>query len=153
MHVTLRTELTEVQRAAFAELFEALPGEGMIVRAAFRVTSTGRLVVSGLLIGGDVLTADMLRRVPIAQLEEMVNSEDYNPLEAIEALPPLRRGDDPVEFSKLVAEHYKAWARAVPNPVAKMADRAGVKLPTVHGWIREARLRGLLPPAKRGKAQ
>ena len=73
--------------------------------------------------------------------------------QALADLPPLRRSPDlsAEDFSHLVADHYRLWAEAVPNPAAAMAAEHGVKLPTMHGWIREARLRGLLPKAQRGK--
>jgi hypothetical protein len=68
------------------------------------------------------------------------------------ALPPLERGSlSALEFSEVVADHYKVWARYVPTPAAGMGKRWGVKSATVHSWIREARLRGLLPEAERGK--
>jgi hypothetical protein len=154
-------ELSGAKRAALEELLgeiDAVAGvevPGATGYAVFRRTSTGRRVLSGLLIGSEAITADMLRRVPVARLEELVNWPGREALEEIEALPPLRRSSapDPEEFSRLVAHHYLLWAQVVANPAAKMADRAGAKLPTVHGWIREARLRGLLPAAKRGKAQ
>jgi hypothetical protein len=57
----------------------------------------------------------------------------------------------PEQISELVAQHYKTWARGVPHPAAAMAAEANAKLATVHTWIREARLRGYLPPAQRGK--
>ena len=67
-------------------------------------------------------------------------------------LPPLRRGDlSAVEFSALVASHYKIWARYVAKPAAAMANEWDVNGNTVHGWIGDARLRGLLPEAERGK--
>jgi hypothetical protein len=154
-------ELTEAQRAAFEELLGGVDTAasvdvgGVTARAAFRRTPAGRYVLAGLLIGGEALTADMLRQVPVARLEELVNFEGREVFEEIDALPRLRResGTDPEEFSRLVVRHYRLWAKVVPNPATRMAVRAGVNVSTVHSWIREARLRGLLPPAKRGKAQ
>lgn len=130
---------------------------GAAVWAQFTETESGRQILSGLLLLGDAITADMLRKVPVSALE---NSESLTN-RAAEArlkderarLPRLERDEDmsPEDFSRLVAEHYKAWARAVPHPAAAMAAEADVKPPTMHTWIREARLRGFLPPAKRGK--
>jgi hypothetical protein len=152
-------DLTPAQRAAFEELLGRVDFSatsymaGATAHAAFRRTSAGRLVLSGLLIGGEAITADMLRQVSVAGLEKLANSETLEVLREIEALPPLKRTSGaPEDFSRLVAQHYTLWAKVVPNPAANMADRAGSKVSTVHSWIREARLRGLLPPAKRGKA-
>lgn len=116
----------------------------------------GRPVITGLVITGDVLTAESLRRVPVriieqAMAESRAGTEEQMRAE-LEALPPLERGDLPAAaFSQLVADHYRIWARYVSRPAAGMAERWGVKSATMHGWIREARLRGLLPEAERGK--
>jgi hypothetical protein len=110
--------------------------------------------VSALLLVGEALTAETLRRVPMSAIENSANlsRQDVN-RKALVDLPPLRRSPDlsAEQFSQLVADHYRLWAEAVPNPAAAMAAEHGVKLPTVHGWIREARLRGMLPKARRGK--
>lgn len=123
---------------------------------------TGRPVLGGLLLLADeAITADMLRKVPVTNLENGVVVSLFDEearaafAEELEALPPLMRteGVTPEDFSALVAEHYKLWAKAVPNPAAAMSAHANIKPPTLHGWIREARLRGLLPPAKRKKGR
>lgn len=138
------------------------------VWAGFRTGENGRQVLAGIVIMGDAITADMLHSVPIAAMENgrnlgrrLVDNEDLARIandvvrEELAKLTPLQQADrsDPVEFSRLVAEHYKVWDRAVPHPVAAMAAEAKVKAPTVHTWVREARLRGFLPPARRGKAR
>lgn len=121
-------------------------------RAAAQLTRgpSGRLIVSGLLILDPAITTDRLKSVPIRAIED-----DANRSESTKAtkLPPLtREGRSPEEFAQLVADHYRAHAAVVANPVAAMAAAAGVKPPTVHTWVREARLRGLLPPASRRKS-
>lgn len=124
-------------------------------RAAAKFTEgkDGRLVMSGLLVLDEVITTDRLKSVPVRTLENSWNlTRSVDAREEIRDLPKLERGGrPPEEFAQLVAEHYKAWAAIVPHPVAAMAADAGVKAPTVHGWVREARLRGFLPPAQRGK--
>ncbi|MEJ7772527.1 MAG: hypothetical protein WKF51_11550 [Geodermatophilaceae bacterium] len=129
-----------------------VPGTGYVV--LYSPASSGRLVVSALLLVGEALTSDTLRHVPISAFENAANlsRHDVN-RQALADLPPLRRSPElsSEEFSKLVADHYLLWAAAVPNPASAMAAEHGVKLPTMHGWIREARLRGLLPRAQRGK--
>ena len=122
--------------------------------AQFTEGKDGRLVMSGLLVLDDAITTDRLKSVPVRTLENSWNlTRSIDAREEIRDLPTLERaGRAPEEFAQLVAEHYRAWAAIVPHPVAAMAADAGVKAPTVHGWVREARLRGFLPPAARGKA-
>jgi DNA-directed RNA polymerase specialized sigma24 family protein len=129
---------------------------GLEVGARYARSDSGRWVLTGVVLMGDALTADQLRAVPVAALENSMNLSDEGAEAArveIEKLPPLARqaGMSPEEFSDLVAQHYRAWAALVPHPAAAIASAQGVKVPTVHTWIREARLRGLLPPARRGK--
>lgn len=132
---------------------------GVELCAQYRQTDSGRWVVSGLLLRGDALTADQLRRVPMAALENSQNLSDSDAIDRVRAdlqgVPELRRADGmgPEDFSRLVAEHYTVWARYVRHPADAIAAEYGVKPPTVHTWIREARLRGFLPPAQRGKAK
>jgi len=131
-----------------------IPGAALV--AQFTESESGRWVLSGVLLLGEAITADQLRKIPVATLENSVNLTNQTARkfmdEVIAQLPVLERGDlAPEEFSRRVAEHYRAWAKVVPHPAAEMAGHAGVKAPTVHTWIREARLRGFLPPARRGK--
>lgn len=67
---------------------------------------------------------------------------------------PLRRpdGTNPQEFYRQVAEAYAAVVLTTSKPAKVMAEEAGVPVGTVHRWIREARRRGYLPPARRGRA-
>lgn len=122
--------------------------------AQFTEGKDGRLVMSGLLILDDAITTDRLKSVPVRTLENSWSlTRNADVREEIRGLPRLsREGRTPEEFAGLVAQHYKAWAAIAPHPVAAMAADAQVKAPTVHGWVREARLRGFLPPASRGKA-
>ncbi|MFB6392690.1 hypothetical protein [Polymorphospora lycopeni] len=118
----------------------------------------GRLTVTGVLMLGkaSVSGAD-LRKVPIGAIESAANLGVERGAERARAelakLPPLQRsGQSQEEWSKLVAQHFTAWAKATPHPAAAMAAEWKVNRQTVNAWIREARLRGLLPPARRGKA-
>lgn len=67
---------------------------------------------------------------------------------------PLRRpdGTNPERFYKQVAEAYSEAVLATSKPAKVMAEEAGVPVGTVHRWIREARRRGYLPPARQGRA-
>lgn len=130
---------------------------GVALFARFKENQQGRQVMTGLLLLADVLTAEQVRKVPVGALENSQNltaGGAYNRMRAeLAELAPLRRDDmAPEDFSRLVAQHFKVWARYVPHPAAAMAAEWNVKAPTVHTWIREARLRGDLPPARRGKS-
>jgi hypothetical protein len=154
-------ELEQLLRESFGGddwycLSETDSGIGADLYAGFTRSPSGRLVLSGLVVLGGAITADMLRKVPVAALENSENiTHQQSVREDVDRLPPLNRAEatSAEDFSRLVAEHYRSWARVVPHPAAAMAADAGVKLPTVHSWVREARLRGYLPPARRGKAQ
>lgn len=125
------------------------------VLAAFLPDEHGRRVLAGIMLLGEAITAEMLRQVPIAAIENSRNLTEQDVRDKIRKLTPLQDADrsEPDAFSDLVATHYKLWAAAVPHPVAAMAADAHVKPATVHTWVREARLRGLLPRTRRGKAQ
>lgn len=120
----------------------------------FRADENDRRVLAGILLISDAITAEMLRSIPVTAIETTQNS-DVAVHDELAKLTPLQSADrsDSEAFSRLVATHYKIWARAVPHPVANMASAASVKPATVHTWVREARLRGLLPPARRGKGK
>jgi hypothetical protein len=66
----------------------------------------------------------------------------------------LRRpdGEDPEEFYRLVSRAYAEYAAETKAPAREMAEEAGVPVTTVHRWVREARRRGFLPPARKGRA-
>ena len=67
---------------------------------------------------------------------------------------PLGRpdGTDPDEFYRLVSRAYGEYATETNAPAKAIAEEAGVPVTTVHRWIREARRRGFLPPARKGRA-
>jgi hypothetical protein len=154
----VETQLGELLGGEWAGYYrgQILPGSALWAR--FTKSESGRQVLSGLLLLGDAITGEQLRKVPVAVMENSQNlTEAYwkgELREDLAKLPPLQRQSDmsAEDFSRLVAEHYRAWAKAVPSPAAAIAAEWGVKPPTVHSWIREARLRGFLPPARRGKS-
>lgn len=67
---------------------------------------------------------------------------------------PLVRpdGSDPERFYARVAEAYNDLIGETSAPAPLLAQEAGVPVPTVHRWIAEARRRGHLPPARKGRA-
>jgi hypothetical protein len=114
----------------------------------------GHQRLTGLLIlaEDEPITARDLRKISVEAIENALSlTAHHEAEEELKRRPPLRResGEAPADFSRKVADYYSAWERIVPNPAAAMAKQYGVKSPTLHAWIREARLRGLLPPAKR----
>ncbi len=68
--------------------------------------------------------------------------------------PRLTRPDGtaPEEFYPRVAAAYSEYAPRTRAPAKEMAAEAGVPITTAHRWIREARRRGFLTPARKGKA-
>jgi len=79
---------------------------------------------------------------PLAELQEL-----------LAGLPESNRRRGGTRLYELVAAVYLAQVDAgVRTPSAVIASATGCPLPTVQGWVRRARLRGLLPPARRGTA-
>jgi len=68
--------------------------------------------------------------------------------------PALTRPDreDLDGFYARVAAAYQEYAAITNAPAAAIAGEAGVPVTTVHRWVREARRRGQLPPARKGRA-
>jgi hypothetical protein len=68
--------------------------------------------------------------------------------------PRLTRPDgaSPEEFYPRVAAAYSQYVSRTRAPAKEMAAEAGVPITTAHRWIREARRRGFLTPARKGKA-
>lgn len=132
---------------------------GVRVYATWGEQSDGRMVVTGLCLRGSAehpLTADALRAVPIGRLEAAPNEiRATSARRALDQVAPLTRPGDQVsgdEFYKIVAAHYRWHVSVSHKPAAEMAAAAEVPVVTVHRWIREARRRGFLPPARKGKA-
>lgn len=67
---------------------------------------------------------------------------------------PLGRpdGSDPDGFYRRVADEYTTLTMATRSPAKVIAAQVGVPVTTVHRWIREARSRGFLGPARKGRA-
>jgi hypothetical protein len=67
---------------------------------------------------------------------------------------PLTRpdGSNPDAFYRQVAEAYRYTVQHTRKVAMALAEEADVPVGTVHRWIREARRRGFLPAARRGRA-
>lgn len=64
--------------------------------------------------------------------------------------PPV--GRITAEFLGDIAEAYRWYTAAGKSPAPAISEVANVPVRTVHRWIYEARKRGILPPARQGRA-
>mgnify|MGYP000947187112 CR=1 FL=1 len=104
-------------------------------------------------------TSTVVCRDPLA--EAILDTWNLTPQDADEVYAtsdetrePLKRptGQEPDEFYRRVAEAYTEVIRQTRAVAPVLAEEADVPVRTVHGWIRESRRRGFLPPGKRGRA-
>lgn len=118
--------------------------------------SNGRSQIAGLCVMGGPIRANTLRSIPIGRLENLpaAIAETMPRDRFLAELSPLMRGKDeaPEEFADRVAYYYRVFTGMSSKPAKAIADHSGVPVTTVRGWVREARLRGKLPPGTRGKA-
>lgn len=115
------------------------------------------------------VTVNLLRQLPLADVErqrdkelagirrlarKMVAAASLMELKDLLAdLPDGERRRVPPRFYRLVADVYLTQVNAGSrSPSAFIAEATRNPLPTVQGWVRRARLRGHLPPARRGAA-
>lgn len=70
-------------------------------------------------------------------------------IDATLEVPPARPFGD--EFYRMVAALYSRLAHGTRGPAGRIADANGVELTQVHLWVKEARRRGFLGPAQKGK--
>lgn len=97
----------------------------------------GRRQVGELRISGGVVRSGDLRAVPIEAIEGWANR-------SVEPLPDVAEMD-----RGRLLEVWEAYAERFAHPAAELARRSGLKPPTIHTWVREARMRGQLPPTAR----
>lgn len=67
-------------------------------------------------------------------------------------LNELRDGGLSDEFYAELAKIYREAVAETRAPAKLIADELGIPVGTVHRWVREARLAGALPPARKGAA-
>jgi hypothetical protein len=72
--------------------------------------------------------------------------------DALRASRPGRKGHDPHHYPHIARRYTELTADGALNPVQQIADEHHVSRHTAAGWVREARRRGLLPPARHGRA-
>lgn len=152
------------------------------VHARLGAVRDGRVVITDLYFHAPEITSSLLRSISIARIEAMgstpANGGEWDKLADIAlgkhrpltfselrkrvpkkvtpapVVPALSRpgGADPETFYRQVAQAYNAAVVTTRGPAKLIADQAGVPVTTVHRWIREARRRGYLPPARKGRA-
>ncbi|GAB7053211.1 hypothetical protein [Catenuloplanes indicus] len=152
---TDRTDIAEQLKAQFGGAWTQWPGDdagipGATLWTQHQPDEHGRPVITGMLLLTDRVTTDALRKIPASALEDaLAGVGTSKQAEDLAALPPLERGSlSKGEFLTLVAEHFKTWSRYSPKPSRDMARASGHPENTIYSWIREARLAGLLPPAR-----
>jgi hypothetical protein len=119
----------------------------------WNVVDGQRPEVTGICVAGGKITTEMLRAVPISRMENLRSLvDDGRPADEFAEPLARRAGESAAEFSERVARYYRVFAAFSSSPTKDLAEHSGVPLPTMRTWIREARLRGSLPPGTQGKA-
>lgn len=142
---------------------------------------SGRAYVTGLVVLGEHVDTAVMKDISVARVEAILNhpdlvehqqDSDEQPIaNALGALmertevgaesrqlfakrEPLTRpdGSDPDGFYRQVATAYNSAVLTTAAPAPLLAEEAGVPVATVHRWISEARRRGFLAPARKGRA-
>jgi len=141
------------------------------LKVEFAANSAGRVVVRKLIVGHPQgISATLLRRLPVLQAErkyaqglkqlhEFMHRQNLNVgITEIKKILASRTGlarhrNFPDEFFVEVARAYtSAVGLGDVAPSLTIAHYTKTPVPTVKGWVRRARLRGALPPARRGAA-
>jgi hypothetical protein len=65
---------------------------------------------------------------------------------------PGRRGHTTAHYQEIAARYTQLLAEGVRSPTLRISRERHVSRDTAAGWVRGARDRGLLPPAKPGRA-
>lgn len=138
----------QTTRALPMRQIEAMANTQLLPRES-RGHENGRVVVGPLVAltaraGGDVSMSELRDRA------QLIKAAPKKPRRR----KPLTRpdGTNPEEFYRRVAQAYAEAVVTTSKPAKVLAEEAGVPVGTVHRWIREARRRGYLPPARRGRA-
>ena len=121
---------------------------------------------------GDPITSKLLRELPTAQIEAVINKRLFamkrehtvtggkivlpsgRKLVERDLLKPLggTAKQDTDFYERVALQHGRLAQEGDKNPSATIAQINGVALTTAQGWVAKARARGLLPPGRRGRA-
>lgn len=125
-----------------------------VAEAHFAADDADRWVVDRLVVRAARISSDDLRAIPIGELERHLNVGFVRRDGELVEGEPLRRwkGESAPDFYERVARTYGRYMRVSRSPAAEIAKASGVPVRTVHGWIREARKIGALPPGRQGAA-
>lgn len=135
--------------------------DGGAVTVTFQRSPAGRLVPVQVRIDHPRgVDSKILRNLPLAELDRIANEPEFGQASAefeILRWTPLRRPASYAEqgegeFYKHLVARYLTVMRGTSRPAAEIAAESGVPVTTVHRWIRDARRRGHLPPARPGAA-
>jgi hypothetical protein len=106
----------------------------------------------------DGVSAERMRSVPLGRIEAAGNALMHGaggdrlgvPARIPEALRSNAVRGYPDRFYEAVAAAYHTLAPVTPKPVVALAEANGVPVTTAQRWVREARVRGMLPPGRQG---
>jgi hypothetical protein len=103
-----------------------------------------------------VMAPSKVKGYDVAALERYFDETPPVPLgSVIPGGPPLSKppeGRLTDDYLREVASLYLREVGTKRSPAPAIARAAGVPVRTVHRWIAEARKRGILPPATKGRA-
>jgi hypothetical protein len=153
--VYVRVQENEHGRLVITELFLA---RERVDSATLRALPLGRIET---LANSSPIAEEIRAKMnqPLRPGVEPVGGErrpPWKPREIISPTPHLPhlavpKGTKPDRFFKEAAELYGELAKHSRRPAADLAERSGVSVASMHRWIAEARRRGYLPPAGRGR--
>jgi hypothetical protein len=127
----------------------------------------GRMaLISFKVSGAGGVTSTLLRELPLSQIaaeidarvrQAQLTEEMLEAMERQRPSPSRARRSDKEGLLQEVARLYRETLRAGQPPaptIAAIFNQTGppVSIRTVHGWIAQARKRGHLPPATKGRA-
>ena len=133
-----RVDSAVLRRLPVASLAAMVNAPGRREEVTRRLSEPGR--PSGL-----AALADAELQAAIAGMVEMAGVVDGR----LGPVPPGRGKPD--AFYRRVAHAYLGLAVRTNRPAATIAAVNGVPVSSVHGWVKEARRRGFLPPGQKGR--
>jgi hypothetical protein len=152
--VYVRVQENEHGRLVITEVYLA---RERVDSAALRSLPLGRIEAEANMVASDIRAK--LKEAPRPGIEPLT-PEPRPPWESREIISPtphllhlvVPKGTKPDKFYQEAAELYTQLAKwGSRRPAADLAERSGVPVASVHRWIAEARRRGYLPPAGRGR--
>jgi hypothetical protein len=153
--VYVRVQENEQGRLVITELYLA---RGRVDSATLRALPLGRIEVLANAAPFAQEIRAKLEDVPRPGVEPQSPGPrpPWEPRKIISPTPHLLhlavpKGTKPDKFYKEAAELYAELAKDSRRPAADLAERSGVSVASVHRWIAEARRRGYLPRAERGR--